>query len=121
VVEFADGLSESVGESRSRVAIQRAGLPSPVLQWDVTDDRGRWLARTDFGWPRLRTVGEFDGQAKYGRLRRPGQSVADAVLAEKRREDAIRATGLAVVRWAWPDLADFAETADTLRHRFHAP
>lgn len=35
VVGFADGRSESAGESRSRVALARAGLPVPVLQWDV--------------------------------------------------------------------------------------
>ena len=121
VVGFADGLSESVGESRSRVAIQRAGLPAPVLQWDVTDRLGRVLGRTDFGWPQMCTVGEFDGMVKYGRFLRAGQTAADAVLAEKRREDAIRATGLAVVRWSWPDLADFTETANTLRHRFTPP
>jgi hypothetical protein len=118
VVEFADGRSESVGESRSRVAIQRAGLPTPVPQWEVTDHRGRSLGRVDFGWAQLRTVGEFDGMVKYGRLLKPGQSVADVVLAEKHREDAIRATGLAMVRWTWDDLAPFTDTADTLRHRF---
>ena len=32
VLAFADGRSESVGESRSRVAIARAGLPTPALQ-----------------------------------------------------------------------------------------
>ncbi len=118
VVEFADGRSESVGESRSRVAIQRAGLPAPVLQWGVTDHRGRPLGRVDVGWPQLRTVGEFDGMVKYGRLLQPGQSVADVVVQEKRREDAIRATGLAMVRWTWDELASFTDTADTLRHRF---
>ena len=118
VLEFADGRSESVGESRSRVAIQRAGLPAPVPQWEVTDHRGRPLGRVDFGWPQLRTVGEFDGMVKYGRLLRPGQSATDVLVEEKRREDAIRATGLAVVRWTWDELAPFTDTADTLRHRF---
>ena len=31
---------QSVGESRSRVAIMRAGLPRPVLQWEVRDGSG---------------------------------------------------------------------------------
>ena len=35
VVAFADGRAESVGESRSRIAIARAGLPPPVLQLPV--------------------------------------------------------------------------------------
>jgi hypothetical protein len=33
VLAFSDGGSESVGESRSRVALYRTGLPKPVLQW----------------------------------------------------------------------------------------
>ncbi|HWM01280.1 MAG TPA: hypothetical protein VNP92_02970 [Actinophytocola sp.] len=117
-LRFADGRSESVGESRSRVAMLRAGLPVPVLQWPVHDAHGRLLGRTDFGWPSLRTAGEFDGRIKYGRLLRPGQTAADAVLAEKQREDAIRAEDLAVVRWTWADLADFTPIADRLRRRF---
>jgi hypothetical protein len=118
VVGFADGRTEGVGESRSRVAIARARLPVPVPQWEVYDHRGCLLGRTDFGWPQLRTVGEFDGRIKYGRLLRPGQSVSDAVVAEKYREDAIRDQDLAVVRWTWADLSDFAPTAARLRRRF---
>jgi hypothetical protein len=118
VVAFADGRSESVGESRSRVALQAARLPAPVLQWAVVDAAGRLLGRADFGWPQLSTVGEFDGMIKYTRLLRSDQSAADVVVAEKRREDAIRAQGLAVVRWTWPDLTDFAPVATTLRRHF---
>jgi hypothetical protein len=114
VVDFADGRSESVGESRSRVAIAAAGLATPVLQWDVIAG-GRWLGRTDFGWPDRATVGEFDGRVKYGRLLLPGQEPGDVVFAEKRREDAMRAAGLRVVRWTWPDLHRFAPVADLLR------
>jgi hypothetical protein len=120
VLAFADGRSESAGESRSRVAMYRCGLPAPVPQWEVRDGRGRLLGRTDFGWPRLRTVGEFDGRVKYGRLLRPGQSVTDAVLAEKRREDALRAEDLSVVRWTWTDLDPFTDTARRLRARFRS-
>jgi AbiEi antitoxin C-terminal domain len=120
VVAFADGRSESVGESRSRVAIQRAGLPVPVPQWEVVDHQGRLVGRADFGWPLLRTVGEFDGMVKYGRLLRPGETAADAVVAEKLREDALRDEDLAVVRWTWTDLTDFAPTAERLRRRFRS-
>ena len=42
VVAFANGLSESVGEPRSRVALLRAGLPAPLLQWEVFSGTGRW-------------------------------------------------------------------------------
>lgn len=47
VVAVADGGSGSVGESRSRLAILRAGLPAPVLQWPVQGE-GR-VFEVDFG------------------------------------------------------------------------
>ncbi|HVH20821.1 MAG TPA: hypothetical protein VNA11_00035 [Pseudonocardia sp.] len=115
-IAFADGRSASVGESRSRVAIAGAGLPAPVLQWAVRDRAGRLVGYTDFGWPELHTVGEFDGRVKYGRLLRSGQDAGDSVFAEKVREDRLRDLGLAVVRWTWSDLTDFTPTADRLRH-----
>jgi hypothetical protein len=52
VVAFADGRADSVGESRSRVAIAAAGLPTPVLQWEVrAEGTGGFVGRVDFGWP----------------------------------------------------------------------
>lgn len=109
-VAFADGRSESVGESRSRVAIFAAGLPMPVPQWGVRTSVGP--CRVDFGWPEHRLVGEFDGRIKYGRLLRAGQSPGDAVWAEKRREDALRAESLGVVRWTWDDVPAFTAALD---------
>lgn len=114
-VRFADGRSESVGESRSRVAIAAAGLPVPIPQWEVMDRDGQVLGRSDFGWPDHGVVGEFDGRVKYGRLLRRGESAADAVSREKLREDALRERVRTVVRWGWVDLDDFRPTADRIR------
>jgi len=104
VAAFADCGGQSVGESRSRILLARHGIPPPVLQWPVHDPQARHIGTTDFGWPDLRTVGEFDGLIKYGRLLRPGQTPGDAVVAEKRREDRVRDEGLRVVRWTWDEL-----------------
>jgi hypothetical protein len=114
-VRARDGRAESVGESRSRVAIHRAGLLTPVLQWEVREEQGRLLGRTDFGWPDWRVVGEFDGRIKYGRLLKPGMDVSEVVYQEKLREDDLRAEGLTVVRWRWSDLSSFAHKAAQLR------
>jgi hypothetical protein len=95
--------------------MMRAGLPAPVLQWDVYTAGGHWIGRVDFAWPDLRTVAEFDGRIKYGRLLRPGQAPGEVVFAEKVREDALRDEDLGMVRWTWPDLDDFAPVADRLR------
>lgn len=120
VLEFADDRSESVGESRSRVALWRSGLPAPVPQWEVRSADGSFVGRVDFGWPELRTVGEFDGRVKYGRLLRPGREAGDAVFDEKLREDALRGELLSVVRWTWDDLGRFEAVAARLRRGFAA-
>lgn len=99
-----DGRSESVGESLSRLKIHELRLPAPDLQKKVWDSAGNFLGRTDFYFPGLAVVGEFDGKVKYGKYLKPGQSASDAVYLEKVREDRIRGTGLVVVRWIWDDL-----------------
>jgi hypothetical protein len=114
VVAFADLRSESVGETRSRVAIARAGLPMPTLQHEIPE----LGVRTDFYWEEYHTVGEFDGKVKYGRGLRPGQSPGDAIFAEKRREDAVRDFGRKVVRWTWDELSPFDDVAERIRRAF---
>ncbi|SDS19220.1 Transcriptional regulator, AbiEi antitoxin, Type IV TA system [Friedmanniella luteola] len=103
-VRLMDARSESAGESASRVVLHQCGLPPTDLQHQVFDDRGRLVGRSDFAWPEHRTLGEFDGRVKYGRLLRPGQTPEDVVWEEKRREDALRDRGWQVVRWIWADL-----------------
>jgi len=119
LVAFADGRAESPGESRSRLAIARAGLPDPELQHEVRSGDRTW--RVDFWWDRAGVVGEFDGRVKYGRLLAPGADPGEAVFAEKVREDALRAIGLSVVRWTWADLSDFAPVAARLRRALTRP
>lgn len=103
-VTLFDPRSESPGESVSRVRLHDDGLPAPELQQDVFDENGYFIARADFQWKEQRTIGEFDGKIKYGKLRKPGQSLEDAIFAEKLREDALRDLGWQIVRWIWADL-----------------
>lgn len=104
VAGLLDARSESPEESRSRVLFHLHGIPAPEPQYVVLSAGGRFVARTDFGWPELGTVGEFDGRVKYGRELRPGQDLADVLFDEKVREDAVRDTGLQMVRWISADL-----------------
>ena len=102
VVRLADGRSGSVGESRSRYIFWRYGIPKPELQWPVRDANGELIGYADFAWPAYRVLGEFDGEAKYVRLRRDGEDVTAVVLREKDRENAMRrATGYTFHRWGW--------------------
>ncbi|TCO34024.1 hypothetical protein EV652_10289 [Kribbella steppae] len=109
---FANGLSESVGESRLRVLMANAGLPAPALQVEIHDRNHRRIGRVDFlllG----RLIVEFDGAQKYG-------DSADAVLAEKWREDRLRACGHQVVRTGWADLDRPRATAERIRAGLNA-
>ncbi|MGV8845270.1 type IV toxin-antitoxin system AbiEi family antitoxin domain-containing protein [Tessaracoccus sp.] len=116
VAEFGDSRSESAAESLSRVQMARACLPVPDLQHELFDPDGVFIARSDFAWPELRLVGEVDGKGKYGSLLRPGQQPADAIMAEKRREESIRQHGFWIVRWDW-DLAWRPEALASLLRR----
>ncbi|WP_067849205.1 hypothetical protein [Nocardia lijiangensis] len=104
VIASLDGRSESVGESRSRVAIQAAGLPTPELQARIITPDGMVIARVDFLFPELGVIGEFDGLMKYRAAHRGPHTADDVVVAEKVREDALRARGWLVIRWTWAEL-----------------
>lgn len=115
VTRLADERSESVGETRMRHLMWWRKIPAPQLQFEVWAGR-RLVGRTDFAWPELRLLGEFDGLVKYGRFRRPGETVADAVVREKLREDELReVTGWRMIRFTWADLAEPDRTAARVR------
>jgi hypothetical protein len=115
-MSFARRGAKSPGESRSRIAIARAGLPTPQLQFAV--QLAGSVALADFGWVDQRAVGEFDGAVKYGRLVLPGQNPGDVVFAEKVREDAVRALDFGFARWTWDELDDFTPVAARIRRAF---
>jgi hypothetical protein len=100
-IEFADGASESPGESLSRVNIALAHLSPPELQAGLVGASGRrWFV--DFWWPKFNVIGEFDGDAKYSDPRfLGGRTPERALLDEKDREDDLRAAGHAMSRWGW--------------------
>lgn len=110
VANFSDGRSGSPGESLSRVQVARLHLPRPDLQVETVDLDGRtW--HSDFGWPGQGLLGEFDGMVKYTRSRYlNGRPVAEVVIEEKLREDAIRlASGCGMARWTWPAASDLLQ------------
>lgn len=115
VVEQATDRAESYAESWSRALLLEYNLPFPWQQVTVYDEHGTQLARTDFGSP-AGVLGEVDGDQKYGRLLKPGQTARQAVIAEKRRENALRDLGWEIVRWDWRTLNDPALLARRLRN-----
>lgn len=99
VVERADALSESVGESLTRARLYLLHAPIPELQVSVTVS-GQFY-RLDFLWRDLGIVGEFDGAIKYGVT---AAEAASAVRREKLREDELRRVFRTVIRFTWDDV-----------------
>jgi hypothetical protein len=66
LVPLVDGLSESSGESRTRLAVHDAGLPPPVLQHWV-HHHGEPLFRLDLAYPKHRVAVEYDGEDWHDR------------------------------------------------------
>jgi hypothetical protein len=108
VISLADGRAESPGESYSRVLFHRFHVPKPELQYHVRNADDGLMGIADFCWEAERHLGEFDGKVKYGRLLRDGETPADAVFREKRREDGMRGELFGMSRWVWAELSPLA-------------
>ncbi|NHC23309.1 type IV toxin-antitoxin system AbiEi family antitoxin domain-containing protein [Nocardioides sp. IC4_145] len=105
VLRLADARCESVAESRLLFLCWDRGLVMPVPQHEVRDTTGRIVARVDFAWPELGVFLEVDGRVKYTDLVPAGESAADVVLREKRREELVtELTGWRCIRVTWADL-----------------
>lgn len=105
-LSFADGRSESAGESWMRVLIHQLGFEVPELQHEYLLADGRRF-RSDFRWSSIRLAGEFDGRLKYRAAEaRGGLTAEQIVVEEKDREDAIRSTGDGMLRCVRDDLRD---------------
>ena len=102
VVVQASATAESAGESLTRLVLIDLGYVV-IPQFRVVQDGGRVVARVDFYLPELGVVVEFDGRVKY-----EGHDGADALAAEKQREDRIRALGYGMARLVWADLFHLA-------------
>jgi very-short-patch-repair endonuclease len=97
-IALVDPAAESPGESRLRLILDALGVPFET-QRRILDGK-RFVARVDF-LVAGKVVVEFDGLLKYR-----GEDGEEAVIAEKLREDRIRALGYAVVRVTWAELAE---------------
>jgi hypothetical protein len=114
-LRFADGRSESPGESTTRVILDEVALPAPHLQVTIYGPNGEFYGRTDLGYPESAVLLEFDGYVKYSKLLKDGESSVDVVVREKDRENLIRGMGYLVVRIVWADLYNPALLAERIR------
>jgi hypothetical protein len=61
VLPLVDGGAESPQETRTRLALIKAGMPAPRTQIVVRDEYGEFVARIDMGYEDLRVGIEYDG------------------------------------------------------------
>jgi len=85
--DLSDGLAESPPETRLRLLMLRAGLPTPSAQYRVFDAEG-FVARVDFAFPDIKLAVEYDG-AWHGQ---PGELGRD-----RRRLNRLAAAGWRVL------------------------
>lgn len=81
--------AESPEETRLRLTLTRAGLPEPVLNHNLNDERGIFVARLDLAYPKYRVAAEYDGR---------GHATGSQFASDADRWDAIRAQGWQHVR-----------------------
>lgn len=116
VLRLCDERIESVGESRTSYLFHAQGLPRPEPQVEIHDERGHLVGRTDFLLEAEGIFIEFQGKEKYLRYRRPGESLDDFVLREKRRvELTCQVTGYVCFPLTWADLERPVSTAGRIR------
>lgn len=105
VLARADSRLTNVAEARTWHLFFEQRIPRPEPQVRVLDEAGNLLGIVDFLWPGLGVFLEFDGRIKYEQHRRPGESLADYLMREKRREEQICVQkGWICIRVTWADL-----------------
>ncbi|MDP5181263.1 DUF559 domain-containing protein [Blastococcus sp. BMG 814] len=95
VMGRGDRRAGSPMESVLRWAILDAGLPCPVLQHEVRDERGRFLAAVDMAWPERRALVEFDGDVHRERR---------VFVNDLRRQNGLVLAGWQVLRFSSADV-----------------
>lgn len=98
ILTFADAGAESPGETTLRFMLLVLGLPVPETQIRISTPAGTFWS--DLGWREAGLLCEYDGQTKYG----ANGTATDAVLREKRRQDAVEEEGWRMLRIVREDL-----------------
>ena len=103
VLELADPLRESWGESYSFGVIAADGMEVPLPQVVIYDERFMFVARLDGLIKGVNVGAEVHGKDKYfmdaSSSVTPEASVIGRLRAEKRRADDIRRLGLGLAEW----------------------
>lgn len=109
---MASALSESPGETRTRMLLAALPIPNAVQQHRVVVNGHAY--RLDFAWPDLRVGLEFDGLLKYF----GPESSAEVLRRERERENELVDDGWVIVRITWADLSKPGKVQAMLERAF---
>jgi len=93
IVELADPRAESPMETRLRLLLVLAGLPTPELQRELHDEAGHFVGRADLYYPRNRLVIEYDGSVHR-----------DSLADDDRRQNRLVGAGFRLLRFTARDV-----------------
>lgn len=109
VLKLADSGAESPGETKLRFTLLELGLPVPETQIRISTPRGVFWS--DLGWREAGVLCEYDGVMKYA----ANGAASEAVIREKRRQDALEEEGWRVIRVDSADLRSPQALLDRIR------
>lgn len=105
VMARVDDRLSNVAEARTWHLFHEQRLPIPEPQVEVHDEFRILLGIVDFVWREFGVFLEFDGKIKYEKFRKPGETLDEYLMREKRREEQIcQVTGWVCIRIQWSDL-----------------
>src|SRR5437660_2400669 len=93
VLDLAEPASESAMETRLRLLLVLAGLPRPLAQVALNDERGHFLGRTDLYYPAQRLGLEYDGATHR-----------DNLVQDNRRQNRLQDAGFRLLRFTAADI-----------------
>ena len=76
--------------------LRRAGLPDPVSEYEVRDERGTFVARVDFAYPAIKLAIEVDGYEPHVAL--------DTFKHDRSRQNRIVSLGWMLLRYTWAEV-----------------
>jgi hypothetical protein len=95
VVRLAEAAAESPMESRIRLLLVLAGLPRPMVQYPVVDERAHIVATVDLAYPDSLVVIEYEGDDHF---------TDDRVVRDGRRHTRLADLGWRVYRYFASDV-----------------
>jgi len=105
----AGGRTESFLEDRFVWILHARQIPLPRTQFEVRDDRGRFIGRVDFAYPEHRVLIELDGHSYHSDI--------ETFQRDREKQNRTQELGWRMLRFTWHDVVREPDrTAATVAH-----